>query len=183
MYKSILAITAYAATIPLANWMIGHVGTVCVPNGPCLIPVGFGLMAPSGVMVIGLALVLRDMVQEFSGVKGALVAIVIGGLLSWLFASPYLVMASVVAFLLSEFADLAVYTPLRKNRLYLAVLLSGIVGATIDSAAFLLIAFGSLDFIIGQIVGKAWMSIAALPVIWAVRNISNTTVPTQSKSN
>ena len=32
--------------IPLANWMIGHVGTVCVPNGPCLVPVAPGLMAP-----------------------------------------------------------------------------------------------------------------------------------------
>lgn len=168
MFKSILAITAYAATIPLANWMIGNVGT-CVPNGPCLIPVGFGLMAPSGVLIVGLALVLRDMVQEMSGVKGALIAIAIGGLLSWLFASPYLVMASVVAFLLSELADLAVYTPLRKNRLYLAVLLSGIVGATIDSAAFLMIAFGSLDFIAGQIIGKLWMSIAGVALIFAYR--------------
>jgi hypothetical protein len=26
-------------TIPAANWLIGHVGTTCVPDGPCLIPV------------------------------------------------------------------------------------------------------------------------------------------------
>ena len=29
----------FIACIPLANWMIGHVGTVCVPQGPCLVPV------------------------------------------------------------------------------------------------------------------------------------------------
>lgn len=167
--RAVLAILAYSSTIPLANWMIGNVGA-CAPAGPCLIPVGFGLMAPSGVLVVGAALVLRDMVQEVSGVRGSLIAIAIGGVLSWLFASPYLVAASVAAFLLSELADLIVYTPLRKHRLYLAVLLSGIVGAAVDSAVFLLIAFGSLDFIAGQIVGKLWMSLVALPVIWFVRN-------------
>ena len=39
----------FCLTIPAANWMIGHVGTVCAPHGPCLIPVAPGLMAPSGV--------------------------------------------------------------------------------------------------------------------------------------
>ena len=29
--------------IPAANWLIGHAGTVCVPNGPCLIPVAPGV--------------------------------------------------------------------------------------------------------------------------------------------
>ena len=50
----------FCLTIPAANWMIGHVGTVCVPNGPCLIPVAPAIMAPSGVLMVGLALVLRD---------------------------------------------------------------------------------------------------------------------------
>lgn len=167
--KSVVAIASYAVTIPLANWMIGNVGT-CIPNGPCLLPVGFGLMAPSGVLVVGLSLVLRDLVQEAAGIKGALIAILIGALASWLFASPYLVVASVAAFLLSELADLAVYTPLRSKHLYGAVLISGIVGAAIDSAVFLMLAFGSLDFIAGQIVGKVWMSILALPIVWVVRN-------------
>jgi uncharacterized PurR-regulated membrane protein YhhQ (DUF165 family) len=167
--KTIFAIAAYAATIPLANWMIGNVGT-CIPDGPCLIPVGFGLMAPSGVLVVGLSLVLRDLVQETSGVRGSLIAITIGAALSWLFASPFLVVASVAAFMLSELVDLAVYTPLRKERLYLAVLLSGLVGAVVDSAVFLIIAFGSLDFIAGQVVGKLWMSLSALIVLWFIRN-------------
>ena len=33
------ALVGFVATIPLANWMIGSVGTFCVPDGPCMIPV------------------------------------------------------------------------------------------------------------------------------------------------
>ena len=57
----------FLASVPLANWMIGHVGTVCVPQGPCLLPVAPGVMAPSGVVTIGFALVLRDVVQRCLG--------------------------------------------------------------------------------------------------------------------
>ena len=56
-----------SGVIPLANWMIGHVGTVCVPTGPCLVPVAPGLLAPSGVLTVGAALVLRDVVQRCLG--------------------------------------------------------------------------------------------------------------------
>ena len=65
----------FCLTIPLANWIIGHVGTVCVPNGPCLLPVAPGIMAPSGVLMIGAALVLRDLVQRRLGVELSLIHI------------------------------------------------------------------------------------------------------------
>ena len=167
--KTAFLTAAFAATIPLANWMIGNIGTVCITNGPCLLPVGFGLAAPSGVLVVGAALVLRDMVHEAGGIRAALTAIAIGGVLAWTFAPPALVLASVAAFVLSELADLVVYAPLRTRRLWLAVLASGIAGAAVDSAVFLWLAFGSLDFIAGQIVGKMWMSLAALPFLFVVR--------------
>src|SRR4051812_21774383 len=54
-------LAAFTGSIPIANWMIGNVGTACVPNGPCIVPVAPGLVAPSGVLMIGLALVLRDL--------------------------------------------------------------------------------------------------------------------------
>jgi uncharacterized PurR-regulated membrane protein YhhQ (DUF165 family) len=171
--KALASIAAFAATIPAANWLIGNVGTACVPNGPCLIPVGFGLTAPSGVLMIGLALVLRDYVQEQAGVKGALLAIAIGGLLSWFIAPPALVVASVAAFALAELADLAVYTPLRKRGMWLAVMASGAVGAVIDSAIFLQLAFGSVDYIAGNVLGKFWMS-AAAGLALAVMDIERT---------
>ena len=97
--------------IPSANWMIENVGTNCVPDGPCMIPVTPNLNAPSGVLMIGLALVLRDLVQRRLGKLWALVAIAVGAALSGLVASGALVVASGAAFLFSELADFAVYTP------------------------------------------------------------------------
>src|ERR1044071_6363738 len=104
----------FCLTIPAANWMIGHIGTVCVPNGPCLVPVAPGVMAPSGVLMVGAALVLRDLVQRRLGVEFGVGAIIAGAALSAGLAPPSLVVASAAAFLLSEFADFAVYTPLAR---------------------------------------------------------------------
>ena len=163
------ALAAFGATIPLANWMIGNIGSVCVPNGPCLIPVAPSIMAPSGVLMIGLALVLRDIVQRRLGRSWSLAAIVAGALASALVAPPALVLASVAAFFLSELADFAVYTPLQERRLVLAVVASSLVGLTVDSLVFLYLAFGSLDFLAGQIIGKAWMVLAAIPVVRSAR--------------
>ena len=153
----------FTLTIPAANWMIGHVGTTCVPNGPCLIPVAPGLTAPSAVVVVGLAFVLRDLVQRRLGARASLAAIAVGAALSALLAPAQIVVASTAAFLLSELADFAVYTPLQRRRFVLAVLLSSLAGLVVDSAIFLYLAFGSLDFLLGQIVGKAWMGLLALP--------------------
>jgi hypothetical protein len=162
-------LVAFILTIPAANWMIGNVGTVCPENSPCLIPVGFDVMAPSGVIMVGLALVLRDLVQRRLGKLWALGAIVVGALLSALIAPQALVLASGAAFLVSELADFAVYTPLQKKRLVLAVFMSGGVGLVVDSILFLQLAFGSLDFLSGQIIGKTWMIVLALPIIWWIR--------------
>ena len=162
-------LVAFILTIPAANWMIGNVGTVCPENSPCLIPVGFGIMAPSGVIMVGLALVLRDLVQRRLGKLWALGAIVAGALLSALIAPRALVLAAGAAVLVSELADFAVYTPLQKKRLVLAVFMSGVVGLVVDSILFLQLAFGSLDFLSGQIIGKTWMIVLALPIIWWIR--------------
>ena len=35
----VVAFACFLASIPLANWMILHIGTVCAPQGPCLVPV------------------------------------------------------------------------------------------------------------------------------------------------
>lgn len=160
-----LFLTAFGLCIPAANWLIGNAGTFCAPDGPCLIPVAPGLMAPSGVLMVGLALVLRDLVQRRLGLKWAVGAILAGAALSAFLAPPAWVIASAIAFLLSEFADLAVYTPLQRRRLVLAVMASSLVGLVVDSAVFLYLAFGDLEFLTGQIIGKAWMVLFALPFI------------------
>jgi queuosine precursor transporter len=170
-----LVLAAYLLCIPAANWLIGNVGARCIPNGPCVIPVGFGLMAPSGVLMIGLALVLRDLVQRWLGIGWVLGAIVAGCILSAAIAPPALVVASATAFLLSELADTAVYTPLAERRLMLAVALSSVVGLAIDGAVFLWLAFGSLTLLPGQILGKGLMVLAAMPFIWWIRQRERTT--------
>ncbi len=165
-----LALIAFIATIPAANWLVGHVGTVCIPNGPCLVPVWPGIDAPSGVMMIGIALVLRDMVQLRLGKLWSLAAIAIGAAVSAFIVPPALVVASTAAFLLSELADFAIYTPLARRRLILAVVLSTAVGIVIDSLVFLHLAFGSLDHLEGQIIGKMWMVALSVPIIQLMRN-------------
>jgi uncharacterized PurR-regulated membrane protein YhhQ (DUF165 family) len=163
--EGIAFLVGFTACIPAANWLVGNVGTVCVPDGPCLIPVAPGLAAPSGVLVVGLALVLRDLVQRRLGRYWALAAIGVGAILSALFAPPSLILASTAAFLLSELADLGVYTPLQRRGLILAVVASSVVGLIIDSAVFLLLAFGSLEFLLPQIIGKVWMVLLSIPVM------------------
>lgn len=163
------AFGCFLASIPLANWMIGSVGTVCVPNGPCLLPVAPGIMAPSGVLTVGAALVLRDVVQRCLGLYAGLLAILGGTVLSALVAPGALVVASGVAFALSELADFAVYTPLQRRRLILAVVASSVVGLVVDSLLFLWLAFGSLAFLPGQIVGKLWAVLIAIPLVRLLR--------------
>ena len=164
--EGFLFLLGFGLCIPAANWLIGNVGTVCVPGGgPCLIPVAPGLLAPSGVLMVGLALVLRDLVQRRLGLGWAGAAVLAGAALSALLALPALVVASAAAFLVSEAADLAVYTPLQRRGLVLAVALSSVVGLVLDSVVFLLLAFGSLDYVAGQVVGKLWMVLASLPLV------------------
>src|SRR5207302_8763015 len=121
------------------------------------------------VLVVGIALVLRDLVQRRLGIGISALAVLAGAALSALLAPPALVLASAVAFLLSEFADLAVYTPLARRRLVAAVVASSLVGLVVDSIVFLYLAFGSLDFLLGQIVGKAWMVLASIPFVTWLR--------------
>ena len=167
--EGLVALVLFTLTIPVANWLIGNAGTVCVPSGPCLVPVWPGIKAPSGVLMIGLALVLRDIVQRRLGAFAGLGAIAIGALISAFLAPPAIVVASVAAFLLSELADFAVYTPLQKRRFVTAVVASSLIGLVVDSIVFLQLAFGSLDFLSGQIIGKAWMVLLALPLMHLLR--------------
>jgi uncharacterized PurR-regulated membrane protein YhhQ (DUF165 family) len=163
--EGISFLVLFALTIPAANWLISNVGTTCVPNGPCLVPVAPGLMAPSGVAMVGIALVFRDLVQRRLGTAISALAILVGSGLSALFAPASLVVASATAFFLSEFADLAVYTPLARRRLVAAVIASSCVGLVVDSIVFLWLAFGSLDFLAGQVAGKAWMVLLSIPLV------------------
>ncbi len=174
-----IALACYIATIFLANWAIETFG---------LVPVGFGLEGPAGVYFAGLAFTFRDLVQERLGRLWTIAAILFGAAASFLVApgfavasaaaflvselldfAVYTLLASAAAFLVSESLDFAVYTPLRERNWIGAVAASNAVGLVADSALFLWLAFGSLDFLAGQVVGKAWMTLLAAAVLWRLR--------------
>lgn len=148
-----------AGTILAANWAIVNFG---------MVPVGFGLLAPAGVYFAGVAFTLRDLIHDEWGPVGVIAAIAVGAVLSAAI-SPQFALASGAAFLLSELADLFVYAPLRRRYWLGAVAASNVVGLIVDSALFLTLAFGSVQFLAGQVVGKAWVTAATVALLWAVR--------------
>ncbi len=151
---------AYIGTIFGANWALTTFG---------IVPVGFGLYAPAGVYFAGLAFTMRDLTQDALGKRAVIAAILLGAACSAI-VSPRFAVASATAFLVSEALDFAVYTPLRERGRWLTgVAASNAVGLVFDSALFLWLAFGSLAFIWGQIVGKAYMTVLAVLVLAALR--------------
>jgi uncharacterized PurR-regulated membrane protein YhhQ (DUF165 family) len=156
---------AFVATVWAANWALETYGIVSV---------GFGLYAPAGVFFAGLAFGLRDALHERGGRSWVVAGIAAGAGLSWWVSDGVTIpgghtsiaVASMVAFGLSELADLAVYEPLRERAWVTAVVASNIVGAVADSALFLWLAFGSLAHLDGQVVGKTYMVLLALPIVW-----------------
>ncbi len=161
-----LVAVAFLGCIPAANWLIGNVGTTCIPQGPCLIPVAPELMAPSGVLLIGAALALRDAVQEALGRVWVLALVIAGAALSLTVSPPALAIASATAFLLSELLDFAVYDRLRKRMLAWAVLLSGAAGAVVDSLLFSYLAFGTVGWAPGLVIAKVYASLVYALWIW-----------------
>jgi uncharacterized PurR-regulated membrane protein YhhQ (DUF165 family) len=158
----IVAVVLYITTVFAANWAIERYGIVSV---------GFGLTAPAGVYFAGLAFTLRDITHDTLGRRWVLGAIITGALLSSVVSTDF-ALASGVAFLVSELFDFAVYTPLRERNWLGAVALSNVVGLVADSILFLWIAFGSLDFLDGQIVGKLWMTVLAVALLTIWRRAS-----------
>ena len=46
-FWGLISAVLFILTIPLGNWVVMNVGLVCLKDGPCLVPVLPGLMAPS----------------------------------------------------------------------------------------------------------------------------------------
>lgn len=156
------SIAAYLGAIVLANWLVVRYGFVSV---------GFGLMAPAGTFVAGVAFVARDAVQDTIGRTGAIAVLILGAVLSWFVASPALALASAAAFGLSELVDMTIYTPLRKRGYLRAAVASNVVGSIVDSVVFLgLAGFGLAVAVVGgQWVGKLWVTAVTLALVLAWR--------------
>ena len=160
----LVALVAYILSVVAANWAIDRYGSVSV---------GFGLTAPAGVYFAGLAFTLRDITHDTLGRWYVLGGIAAGSVISLVQSDnatipggvTSIAIASAAAFLLSESFDFAVYTPLRRRHWLGAVVASNVVGFVVDSILFLWLAFGSLEFLSGQLVGKGWMTALAVVVL------------------
>lgn len=164
-----IAVAVFVLTVPAANWMVSNVGSTCIPDGPCVIPVWRGVVAPSGVALAGLSLVLRDLAQEEVGGRWALAAVLAGAIIAAVVATPQLAVASASAFLVAELVDLLIYTALRGRGFLVASLTSSMAGLLLDSLIFVWVAFGSADLLLGQSLGKAWMVLAVTPILYSIR--------------
>jgi uncharacterized PurR-regulated membrane protein YhhQ (DUF165 family) len=189
---------AFVGTVIAANWALARYGIVPIgfglhaPAGVFFAGLAFGLRDALhevgghrlilGAIAVGAA--ISYLIEDAVTIPGGLVPIAL---------------ASAVAFALSELTDLAVYTPLHNkanqtrdvfvpfspvllgdgyiverphtaHRWWIAaVVASNLVGAVVDSALFLWLAFGALDHMAGQIVGKAYMIAVALPIVYLAR--------------
>jgi|TARA_R100000406_G_scaffold94083_1_gene85225 uncharacterized PurR-regulated membrane protein YhhQ (DUF165 family) len=129
---------AYIVSIVAVN-----IGFVYIPPVPLL-----GEMFPPMSLIVGLIFIARDFAQREIGHK-VLGAMAVGAILSYLMADPFVAIASVIAFAISEMVDWGVYTytkrPLRDR-----ILLSSALGTPVDSAVFLLILgfFSPLGFLL-----------------------------------
>jgi len=147
---------AYIVSIVLVN-----IGFVYVP----MIPM-FGEMFPPMTLIVGLVFILRDFAQREIGHK-VLIAMGIGAMLSYIMADPFVAIASVVAFFISEMVDWAVYT-YTKRPLGQRILLSSAIGTPIDSAVFLSMLgfFSPVGFLL-MVIGKM---VAAVIIWWRIKD-------------
>ena len=159
-----LIAVGFLSTILFANYATSTWG---------MVPVGVGLVATAGTYFAGLSFVLRDSVQDAYGKRWAIALVVAGALLSYLIADPFIALASGVAFLVAELADLAVYTPLRKRGYIRAAVASNIVGALVDTVLFLWIAgFAVWSAVPGQMVAKVAITAVVVGVVVMARAVS-----------
>lgn len=147
-----LAALAFVTLVVAANWMTARYGMVAD-------------LVTAGTFAAGLVLLVRDWLQEAGGRWWVFGAIAGGaGLSAWM-ASPVLALASGSAFAVSELADFAVYTPLRRRSQAAAMVASNSVGAVVDSLLFLALA----GFPLAQWATQSAVKVAVtLPFIAAV---------------
>ena len=117
--------TAYIAAVVAINWLF-----VVVPMVPVM-----GTMFPPVMLIVGFVFVFRDFAQREIG-HWVIIAMLVAGCISYFMADPFVAVASVSAFLISEAIDWAVYTFTRKP-LSQRILYSSAVSVPVDTLVFL----------------------------------------------
>jgi queuosine precursor transporter len=127
-----LAIAAYVAFIILVNWLF-------IPENLIEGVTQWSTNTWMGTLylanvIVGFVFVLRDYAQREIGHKVLLVT-ALAGIPVYYFAGPGLAIASMVAFMLSEMTDWAVYT-FTKRPLQSRIILSSLFAVPVDTLAF-----------------------------------------------
>jgi uncharacterized PurR-regulated membrane protein YhhQ (DUF165 family) len=146
----------YVILIVAVNYGFTVVPLVALPGGEVWPPIS---------LLVGFIFVARDYAQREIGHR-VIIAMLAAGVLSYVMASPFIAVASVAAFLISEFADWAVYSFTGRS-FSRRVLLSSAVGTPLDSAVFLSL----IDqfSVIGVVAMTASKMLGALLVWWMIR--------------
>jgi len=164
--KPLMAALALIGAIVAANLALERWGVVTVPI--------FGMTATAGVYFAGATFWIRDALHETGGRRWVYPTIVVGAVVSWWLSDgaqipggiTSIAVASGAAFLFSETADTLVYAPLRDRSRTLAVAASQPVGAAVDTALFLWLAFGDLGTFTGQFAVKTMMVAPVAAAVW-----------------
>ena len=146
----------YVGLIVLVNWGFSVVPLIDIPGGEKWPPIS---------LVVGLIFVARDFAQREIGHR-VIIAMLIAAMLSYVMADPFVAVASLAAFLISEFADWAVYSftglPFRQR-----ILISSAVGTPLDSFVFLSI-IGHFSMLGASAMTVSKM-LGALLIWWLIR--------------
>ena len=116
----------YVGTVVLLNVAFEIVPIVETPIGPW----------PPAALLAGVVFIVRDFAQRAHG-HWVLVAMLLGGAISYVAASPAIAVASVVAFAASEGLDWLVYTVLKRRTFGQRVVASSLLSTPLDSVIFL----------------------------------------------
>jgi len=147
---------AYIALIVAVNYGFSVVPLVDLPGEEKWPPMS---------LVVGFIFVARDFAQREIGHKVILAMLIAGGL-SYVMASPFVAVASVAAFLISEFADWGIYSFTGK-KFHERVLWSSAFATPIDSIVFLaIIGHLSVTGVVAMTVSKM---LGALGVWWMLK--------------
>ncbi len=147
----------YIGLIVMVNWLF-----TVVP----LVDMGGGEMWPPVALIVGLIFIVRDFAQRVVG-HWVLAAMLIAAILSYFLADPFVAIASVAAFAISELADWLVYS-FTKRPFAQRILLSSVLATPIDTVVFLgIMGWLSAPAVLAMTASKL---VGALIVWYLVRN-------------
>jgi len=145
----------YVLSVLLANIFVDLFGIVDF----------LGLTFPAGVIFAGLCFSFRDFAQQYWGVSKIWVFIGIATIIT-MFMNWQIAIASVSAFLISEFVDWLIFTITKKDFIH-RIWISNTISTPIDSIIFVSIAFSwNWNAICGQAIIKYISSLLVIPLIW-----------------